>query len=364
MISTKRLGYLLILLITGVLIAAGLDYFGDFDWQQLVGRGSKITSQTTVKVVSEESAVISVVEETSPSVVSVVEKSVVFDFFTGPRVSESSIGTGFAVGEDLIVTNKHVVSNKSAEYTVVDNQEKKYIVLQVYRDPVNDLALLKIENGSFSPLDLGDSNNIKVGQTAVAIGNALGRFSNTVTKGVVSGIGRGITAAAGFGRSEVLDDVIQTDAALNPGNSGGPLLNLEAQVIGVNVAVGQGSENIGFAIPVNRLKDLIANFNENKKISRPYLGISYVLISGDLANERGLPEGAFVREVIPGSAAAEAGIQPNDIITAINSESVSASQPLSKLILKHKVGEEISLKVWRNSKAVDVKAVLKEAEEE
>lgn len=373
MSTSKRFGLLLIVILGISLLSYGVDLVRNLDLQKLLPTlqvNTRVETLEKLRVTEEESAVISVVEKASPAVVSVVEKSVVFDLFSGPRLAESSIGTGFAVEKDIVVTNKHVVATDSAEYTVVsDGQEEsdegqKYAVVKIYRDPLNDLALLKIENGDLPTLPLGDSDQIKVGQTAIAIGNALGRFSNTVTKGVISGIGRGITAQSGFfGQTEVLEDVIQTDAALNPGNSGGPLLNLAGEVIGVNVAIGQGSENIGFAIPVNRVKTLIENFKENKKISRPFLGISYQMVSEDIADLRGLVEGAFVQEVIEGSGADEAGVRPNDIITHIGEVRINEKNSLGREILKHQVGDEVVLKIWRNGKELELRAKLKEAPE-
>lgn len=351
--TSKRLAqFLIILLLLGGL-AYGLDVVSKFDFSNKI--------EKTQTVVEEESAVIDVVEKASPSVVSVLEKSVVYDFFRGPVSQEASIGTGFVIEKDTIVTNRHVVADTKASYTVVNNDGNRYPVLQVSRDPLNDLAILKIENGNFPVLTMGDSDVIKVGQTVIAIGNALGRFANTVTKGVVSGIGRGITASSGLGQYQQIEDVIQTDAALNPGNSGGPLLNLSGQVIGVNVAIGQGTENIGFAIPVNYVKELYANFKEGKLVSRSYLGVYHITITKGIAKEQNLPEGAFVRDVVLGSAADEAGVKPNDIITAIGETKITQENTLGKVILQHKVGDKVALTVWRNEKIMTLIATLKEA---
>lgn len=366
---SKRLLLLLTVFAVLVLLSSGIDWVKNFDWQNIKLPGLKaitrIQETERVKVVNEESEVISVVEKTSPAVVSVVEKAVVFDLFRGPTLSESSIGTGFAVKPDLVVTNKHVVSDTTAGYTIVTKDDQKLAVTQIFRDPVNDLALLRIENGNLLTLELGDSDSVKVGQTVIAIGNALGRFSNTVTKGVISGIGRGISAQAGpFGQAEALENVLQTDAALNPGNSGGPLLNILGQVIGVNVAMGQGTENIGFAIPVNRAKELIENFSANKKISRPFLGVEYILVSKSLAEEQGLVEGAFVRSIVGGSAAAEAGLKINDIITEIDGIKIDQKNTLAKLILKNKVGDKVTLTVWRNGKVLKLSVTLQEVSQQ
>src|SRR3989344_1783688 len=216
----------------------------------------------TRTVVSEENAVISVVENTSQSVVAIgISQRVVnpFDPFAIPKTQDSTIGTGFVVSDKgIIVTNKHVVSQAGGTYSVVTKDNQKFEVKKIYRDPILDLAIVQIDASDLKPLELGDSAQLKVGQTAIAIGNALGRFTNSVTTGVISGLGRKVIAGDPFGASrESLDDLIQTDAAINPGNSGGPLLNSAGQVIGVNVATTEGAQNIGFAIPINSVKSIV-----------------------------------------------------------------------------------------------------------
>jgi S1-C subfamily serine protease len=313
---------------------------------------------TRQEVIEEESAVIELVEDTSNSVVSVVERSVVFDLFTGPSLEEGTIGTGFAVDTNKIITNRHVVSVANATYIIVDNEGNEYEVANIVRDDFNDLALIEVQDGNFTALKLGDSGNIKVGQTVVAIGNALGRFTNTVTKGVISGIGRGITASSGFGSFQRLDNVIQTDAALNPGNSGGPLFNLSGEVIAVNVAVGQGSENIGFAIPINAAKELISDIENGVVRTRGYLGVRYQMIDERIANLRDLVEGAFIEEVIADSPAEEAGLQPGDIVMSINDEPLTIENDLRAETLNYKAGEEVTLQVWRAGKEIELQVTL------
>jgi len=328
--------------------------FSGFNPRELIeglNSGSSLVQNQPLKVVDEESATIEAVEKASPSVVSVVEQSVSFNFFTGPQSREASIGTGFIAGEGLIITNKHVVSDTGAKYSVLDNDGNSHPVSKIYRDPLNDLAIMEIEDDNLESLELGDSDSIKVGQTVVAIGNALGRFSNTVTKGVVSGVGRGITAGSYLGQyQQEIEDVIQTDAALNPGNSGGPLLNLGGQVIGVNVAISEGSQNIGFAIPVNRVRDLIDDFIAGVERARPYLGVSYVMITDELANQSAYPVGALIRGVVDGGAADVAGIKVNDVITMIDGKELGDNYPLVEVIKKHKVGDTIEVKLWRDGK--------------
>ena len=321
--------------------------------------GNTVINPEVVRVVDEQSAVIDVVEQNSAAVVSVLERSLTFSLFTGPQFVESSIGTGFAVENNMIITNKHVVNDSSAQYTVVDKEGERYDIEEIYRDPLNDLALLKVGGGNFSPVEMGDSDSIKVGQTVIAIGNALGRFDNTVTKGVVSGVGRGITASGSLGQyQEEIENVIQTDAALNPGNSGGPLLNIDGQVIGVNVAVGVDTENIGFAIPVNTAKDLISDFKAGIDRRKPFLGIRYVVITDEFARNSDFPEGVLVREVISGSAADNADIRLNDVIVEIGGNKINQENTLASIIGDFRVGDVVEIKVWRNGQEVELKAEL------
>src|SRR3990172_12657998 len=254
----------------------------------IVPRGSS-TFRLDQRVLTEESIVIDVAERVSPSVVTVsvqTPKRRVLEFspFGGfsSRVeggTPQDIGTGFIVSEDgLIITNKHVVS-ADATYKVVTKDGKEYEVTQISRDPSNDIAVIKINASGLTPVELGDSGNLKVGQFVIAIGTALGEFRHTVTTGVISGLGRGITAGSALGGGiETLDDVIQTDAAINPGNSGGPLLDRNGRVIGVNVAVAGGAQNIGFALPINVIKESLANFKETGQFNRPQFGVRYRML--------------------------------------------------------------------------------------
>ncbi|MDP1710534.1 MAG: PDZ domain-containing protein, partial [candidate division WWE3 bacterium] len=184
-------------------------------------------------------------------------------------------------------------------------------------------------------------------------------LSNTVTKGVVSGIGRGITAGSSLGGgTEQLDDVIQTDAAINPGNSGGPLLNLSSEVVGINVAMASGAENIGFAIPINLIKSAVEQFEKTGKIVRPFLGVSYYLITENVSKVQNLPQGVFVQEVVAGSAAKKAGVKAGDVITAINGEKISEGNSLARIILKYQAGDKVSLTVVRGEDTLKLSATL------
>jgi len=314
------------------------------------------------KVVQEESEIIDVVDKVSPAVVSVVVKTVSFDFFSGfSDVYESGIGTGFIVDPNgLVITNSHVVNDPSGEYSVVLKDGTTYSVDKIHLDDYSDIAILEITARNLPTVEFGDSDKLKVGQRAIAIGNALGRFDNTVTVGVISGMAREVQASSGFGQQKVYENVIQTDAALNPGNSGGPLLNSSGQVIGVNVATTLGAENIGFAIPINVVKPILASFMEKGKIVRPYLGVSYVIITKDIAESRGMPEGAYVSAVVQGSPAEKAGLKRGDIILQINDEEVTGTNTLSKIINNLEVGDKITLKIDRDGKEIIVTAVLGE----
>ena len=331
----------------------------------------------TQKILNEEGVVIDVADKASVGVVTVAverEQRVIepiespFGFFgfgldSGKtEVIERDIGSGFVVEGGMVVTNKHVVSDTKASYKVIDYNDEEYVVEKIYRDPINDLAILQIAGGDkLKTLELGDSDSLKVGQFVIAIGTALGEFRHTVTTGVVSGLGRGIVAGDGFSDFEQLDNVIQTDAAINPGNSGGPLLNSAGQVIGVNVAVSSSGENIGFALPINVVRESLENFEATGRFSRPMLGVSYRMISKDTAILNEVPEGAYVIDVMAGSSADEAGIKPGDIITEVDGQKVGEIKGgLANVINTKKVGDQVSVKLWREGEMREFAVILKE----
>lgn len=326
---------------------------------------SDIEKKLITNQVEEESVVIDVVEKVSPAVVSIVVKTVDFDLFTGPSLNESGIGTGFIVSSNgLIVTNSHVVDNARGEYSVVTKDGVSYEVEKIHLDQTTDLAILEIVARDLPTLELGDSDNLKIGQKAIAIGNALGRFQNTVSVGVVSGIGRQVSAGGGFGtRTSIHENAIQTDAALNPGNSGGPLLNSSGQLIGINFATTFGADNISFAIPVNELKPILESFIKEGRIVKPYMGVSYSVITKEISALRNLPEGAFVSRVLPDSPADKAGIERGDIITKFDGNDVGRDFSIANGVAKMKVGDSVELEIDRSGEKINVTLELEEIPE-
>jgi serine protease Do len=327
------------------------------------------------KVLTEESVVIDVADLVSPSVVTVSiqtpqRRIVQFNPFGGGFSSRieggqpQDIGTGFIVSADgLVVTNKHVVSDTTSTYKVITYDGKEYEVSKISRDPSNDIAVLKIDASGLKSVEMGTSDGLKVGQFVIAIGTALGEFRHTVTTGVISGLGRGITAGSAYeGFIERLDDVIQTDAAINPGNSGGPLLNSAGQVIGINVAVAQAAQNIAFSIPINVVKSALETYNSTGSFaSKPFLGVEYQMIDQETSILSKVPQGAYVARVVDGSSAANAGIQEGDIITKFDGQDVNSENNLADLIAKKKAGDSVKIETWRDGKTSEVSATLSES---
>jgi len=355
-----------------------------------------VNDQKTFNV-EENSAVVDAVERANPAVVNVVvtkdlPKLEQFyynpfgndDFFNnffgndflvpgtkqnGTEKREVGGGSGFIISKDgLVVTNKHVVLDEQADYSILLNNEHTYTAKVLARDPVNDLAILKIETDEDLPvLELGDSDSIKIGQTAIAIGNALGEFRNTVSVGVISGLARSVMTGGGS-FSEELTNLIQTDASINPGNSGGPLLNIAGQVIGINTAVAQGAQGIGFAIPINEVKNSIESVKTNGSIVRPWLGVRFIMLNSDVAkaNNLKIEDGALIVRgdtrtdlaVVPGSPADKAGLVENDIILEIDGQKLDSQNSLAKVVAKYKPDDEISLKIWHKGEEKNIRLKL------
>jgi serine protease Do len=338
--------------------------FSDSKLGDLLNSGKDMTVADVAEVASESVVTVSIKTQQR-----IVEPFIVNIPGFGPTIGKErteqiqrDIGTGFVVDESgLIVTNKHVVSETQAEYKVIDTKNTEYAVTNIYRDPTSDLAILRVEGAKLPKLALGESNSIRVGEPVIAIGTALGEFRHTVTTGVISGLGRGITASGGFTGSEELENVIQTDAAINPGNSGGPLLNNKGQVIGVNVAVSANAQNIGFALPINLVKDSLTNFNQTGQFDRPFFGVRYQLLTLQESVGAKVPQGALVLEVIQNSSAAEAGMLPNDILIEIDGQSLTEKSTLAELINKKKIGDQLTIKYWREGSEKTATVTLRKA---
>ncbi|MDZ4221620.1 MAG: trypsin-like peptidase domain-containing protein [Patescibacteria group bacterium] len=336
------------------------------------------------QAVVEDSAAIDVVAQATRSVVSIVVTQDLSRLYsqTGPfapfgfqppsGVQRLGGGTGFVVTTDgMIVTNRHVVDNAAADYTVIMNDGSRHEAEVLARDTLNDIAILKIQADNLPVLDFGDSDRINIGQTVIAIGNSLGEYSNTVTKGVVSGINRRVVAGDSTGFSEVIDGAIQTDAAINPGNSGGPLLDLFGNVIGVNTAVSRQGQLIGFAIPSNAVESVIQSVRDHGRIVRPFLGVRYILLSPELASSAGITgvaHGALIvagelrseYAVIPGSPADEAGLEENDIILSVNGEAVTQDRSLGRILSGYAPGDTVTLFVRRGTEEFSLRPTLRE----
>ena len=337
------------------------------------------------KIVTSQSQLINQIAKTvGPSVVSVnvnitssssdSSSSGLFGFSQPEQ--EQAAGTGIILSSSgLIITNRHVVPDgtTSVSVTLSDGTELKNVsVLGRTNDSDSlDIAFLKVNNAQghkLTPAVIGDSSTVQVGDSVVAIGNALGQFQNTVTSGIISGYGRSVQAgdSSGSGSTENLDDLFQTDAAINEGNSGGPLVDLNGQVIGINTAIAGNAQNIGFAIPINDVRGLIEQVVKTGKFARPYLGIRYIPLTADVANEYSLSvsQGAFIApssdpsnpSIIPSSPAANAGLKENDIITAVNGTNIDQTHDLTGLLDMYQPGNTIKLTVLsgNTSKEVDV----------
>jgi len=321
--------------------------------------------------VQESSAITEVAEKVSPAVVSIIAKSQIQTIYGSS--SQESAGTGFIITSDgLILTNKHVVSDSSAAYTVITSDGKSYDATVQSADPLNDLAVIKISASGLAVVELGDSDDLAIGQWVVAIGNALGQYQNTVTAGVISAKQRDVQASSSDGSSaESLTDMLQTDTAINSGNSGGPLVNLFGQVIGINTAVASNAQGIGFAIPINSAKSAIDSIKKTGKIVRPYLGVRYLPITSDVAKAYNLKYeyGAYVvrgngvnqSAVVSGSPANKAGIVESDIILEINGERIDETNSLTALLSKYSVGDSISVKIYHDGGEKTLKILLEEA---
>jgi peptidase Do len=312
-----------------------------------------------------ENSISSVVEKVAPSVVSIVTASV--NRYT-MDTEQSGAGTGVILSDTgYILTNKHVVKNSTQLRVVTSDGETYDDVKVVFQDPFNDLAFLKVANPkNFKAIEIGDSKTVKVGQSVIAIGNSLGQYQNTVTRGIISGTNRSITAQGSDRSVENLTDMLQTDAAINPGNSGGPLVNAGGQLIGINTAVTQGANGLGFAIPISAAKGVIKQLGRNDdQIQRAMLGVRYIAVNPAIAKDKNLTEkqGALVTgSVIQGSSAEKAGLKEGDIIMKVNGLEVGKTSGLSTLLSEYAVGDEVELVIKRGTETITSKVKLQAAQ--
>ena len=362
--SFRQLSLLLAIIfvafISGML-GAGLIYkihVNDVDFSTTSSEDGNVISS------GEEKSISKIVETVGPSVVSIAVETKTNTIF-GAMV-QSGAGTGMIVSSDgYVMTNKHVVGNAKSVTVTLENGTVYDNVEVIGSDPLNDVAFVKIKDVKDLPVvTLGDSGTVKVGQQVVAIGNALGQYQNTVTTGILSGIGRPITASDNNGSGqENLVDLLQTDAAINSGNSGGPLVNSAGQVIGINTAIAVDANNIGFAIPINATKGLLAELLKTGTVTRAFLGVNFVNITPAVTTEYRLPvtTGAYVfgdNAVSEGSPAQKAGIQASDVITKINDNQIGQGQGLSTIIGMYRPGDEIKLTIIRDGKTITKEVTL------
>jgi len=362
-----------------VILGLGSGYLG----AQLYNHSnSPVNSSTAVKqqYVSDESALIAqIAHDVGQSVVSVDAQSqtTATDFFgLSQSQSQESAGTGFIISSSgIIVTNRHVVPSGTTSVSVTLADGTRYDNVQVIGRTADgasqDIAFLRISDlkgKTLVPVTLGDSSKVQVGDRVVAIGNALGQFQNTVTSGIISGHGRDVTASdqSSLSTDENLTDLFQTDAAINEGNSGGPLVNMNGEVIGVNTATASNAQNIGFAQPINDLRGLISGVLDNGTLQQPYLGVRYVSLTDDIAYEFNLSvkRGAYVASsttdpaVVPGSPADKAGVKEKDIITKVNNTQINQNTSLTSALSRFKVGDKITLTIVRAAKTITIHATL------
>lgn len=397
--ETPRSSTLIILLAVTALISASFGALGGYLTDQYFSLTSNLVpgadhvDENIVRMIEEESSTISVVDRVTPAVVSIVIKQKLKDLSPSMRFNyedffsrsgkinsedtdqliEVGSGTGFFVTTDgYVVTNRHVAENADYVFFVITNDDQELPAEFIDADPFFDIALLKVVGENFPVVNFGDSNQVQVGQTVIAIGNALSQYQNTVTKGIVSGINRRISASDYFNSGEIIEGAIQTDAAINPGNSGGPLINLFGEVIGMNTAINSQGEGLGFAISINEVKQAVESVQKNGKIIRPWLGVQFIMLDKDYASEHNLTvtSGALLvgnnsaaTVIVPESPAAKAGLKEGDIIVSVDGEKLDEENSLSRVVREHLSGEVLSFSVLRDGQLTDFFITLEEYKE-
>ena len=367
--TTKRTNHFTLVLL--ILLGFTSGFMGSYVESVLNSNSNSLpsSSEERQQLVLQESEIISeIVNEVEPSVVSIVTETTVRGFFT-QGVSEGA-GSGIILTEDgLVVTNSHVIPNDFNTITIVGSDGVEYSDVELIdRDPFTDIAYLQIDTvDGLVPAKLGNSSEMKVGEKVIAIGNALGRFDNTVTSGIISGLGRPIVASDGGNSAESLTNLFQTDAAINPGNSGGPLLNINGEVIGINTAVAEG-ENIGFAIPIDDVTPGIQSVKDNGELIKPYLGVRFITVTPAISEQFGLEteSGAYLvadrgAAILPDSPASKAGLENGDVIISVDGVTIDDRHTLSSLIGRHQVGDTVDLVIERNDEQQTIQVELEAA---
>lgn len=356
-----------ILILIGALIGGGVGSLITFNYiknnlpyyYSINAKNDQAQIVNISKIVElEESQIIDVTEKVSPAVVRISTTQVVSDFFFSYETS--GLGSGFIISPDgEIVTNNHVISG-AKKITVTLSDGREYEATVIGKDPSSDIALIKIDGKNLPYLSFGDSSALKVGQVVIAIGNPYG-LDHTVTTGVISALERTLT----FEDGATLVGVIQTDAAINPGNSGGPLLTLTGDVIGMNTAIQQSAQGIGFAVSSNTIIKVIYDIKFFGKVVWPFLGISGVSITDDIARRNNLPtnKGVLVIQIYPGTSASYAGLKPYDIIIKFDGYEISSVQEITKFLRKHNIGDKVKLEIYRDNKKMEIEVILMEKPE-
>lgn len=367
-IKQRRVGLVVLFILSLAMFASTLVALGYFLAVQT--RNPVTVEQRRQTIASEGEVIADIAEEVSPSVVSIVtEQRRTINSVYGPRsLSGQAAGTGVIIDtEGHILTNKHVVPEGTSTVEVIMSDGESYSDVAVLaRDPLNDIAILKVSNPkNFKPATLGVSDDVRTGQKVIAIGNALGQFQNTVTSGIISGVGRPVEAGDQSGDNvEQLTNLFQTDAAINSGNSGGPLLDFNGTVIGINTAVAADAQNIGFAIPIDEVKAVINSVKETGSVQRAFLGVRFTMLTPQIARENNVSSntGAYVLDqadaVVAESPAARAGIKPGDVIVKINNTTLTTTRPLDSIVGRYGVGDTITLQILRDGKNSTVRATL------
>ena len=365
---------------TLIIVASASGFLGGWLAEHNDGTPTNTAKQQVI-LKSQGQLIHDIAKNVGASVVSVNTTTTVTqnNFFGGTRSGEAQgAGTGIILTDGgLIMTNRHVVPAGTTKVTVTlsDGTELDNVTVvgRTGESDSLDVAFLKVQDlkgQKLKPATIGDSSKVQVGDSVVAIGNALGQFQNTVTSGILSGYGRNVQASDSTGDGvENLEDLFQTDAAINEGNSGGPLVNLNGEVIGINTAIAGGAQNIGFAIPINDVTGLIDSVKSSGKLQRPYIGVVYIPVTDDLAKQYGLSStrGAYIappavtgssNPILSGSPAEKAGLKVGDIITKLDGTAIDQNNSLSALVNKHKVGDKVTVTVLRDGKETKLDVTL------